>query len=73
MPTQVFATEQEAVNYANSPEFAIFCLVQWGLSSAHAEAVADRLLYDATLSESDVDWELRLREARASFVRMAKP
>lgn len=74
MATQCFSSEQDAIDHANQPEFAVLCLNQWGLSRAHAIEVAKRLLAPAgDLSDSDAGWLARLVEARASFVRMAKP
>ena len=73
MSTQVFNTEQEAIDHANQPAFALLCLTQWGLSAAHAQEVAKRILIGDPLSEGDAGWLSRLNEARASFVRMAKP
>lgn len=73
MSRQVFESEQEAIDYANRPGFAISVLMQAGLSESHATEVAGRLAGKALLSASDAGWMQRLVDVRASFVRMAKP
>lgn len=73
MSLQVFDSEQDAVDYANTPDFAAFLLGQWGLSAAHAALVAGRLIARDCTCPGDSEWLKLVDEARASFVRMARP
>jgi len=73
MTIQVFKTEQEAKDHASSPEFTLFCLLQWGMSDEEAVATMKRLFAGDPLSEADTEWLRKLRLAQESFVRMARP